>query len=248
MNIKKLEEKNDTIKLLIKNSNNSFMNALRRAIMTLVPTLAIDDVSIYKNDSVMFDEMLAHRLGMLVIKTDLKAYKKGDKVKFTLKEKGPKTVYSRDIKCIDPKIEIAHKNVPIVKLKEGQEIKLEMTATMNSGKEHTKWSPALVSFKEVPELIQKEKIDNAKEIVEKCPMKVLELKAGKIILKEAYNCSLCDYCVDLSEDKLSLEFNGKDFVLTVESFGALEPKEIIIAAANELKEKLKELNENLSKI
>lgn len=248
MNVKKIEEKNGMLTVLIKNTNYAFINALRREIMTEVPVLAVDEVSIYKNESVMFDEILAHRLGMLVLKTDKKSYKKGDKVKLILNEKGPKTIYSKDIKCVDPKIEVVHKNVPIVKLKEGQEIKLEMTATMNAGKEHAKWQPALVYFKEVPELKVKEKVKNAEAIVKNCPEKVLEVKAGKITLKDPYNCSLCNYCVELSDDALELSFNEKNFILTVDSYGSLEAKEIIEEAANIIKDKLKELSAEIGKL
>jgi len=49
----------------------AFANAFRRAMIGEVPTLAIDDVRIYDNTSAFFDEMLAHRLGLIPLKTDL---------------------------------------------------------------------------------------------------------------------------------------------------------------------------------
>ena len=51
-----------------------FANAFRRAMIGEVPTLAIDDVRIYDNTSALFDEMLAHRLGLIPIRTDLSSY------------------------------------------------------------------------------------------------------------------------------------------------------------------------------
>ena len=39
-----------------------------------VPTMAIEDVEFRKNNSILYDEMLAHRLGLVVLKTDLKSY------------------------------------------------------------------------------------------------------------------------------------------------------------------------------
>ena len=52
-------------------ASTAFANAFRRAMIGEVPTLAIEDVRIYDNTSALFDEMLAHRLGLIPIKTDL---------------------------------------------------------------------------------------------------------------------------------------------------------------------------------
>ena len=63
-----IENKNERVILRI-NSNEPLANAIRRSISE-VPTLAIDEVEIYKNDSALFDEVLAHRLGLLPLKTE----------------------------------------------------------------------------------------------------------------------------------------------------------------------------------
>ena len=49
-------------------------NALRRIMMTEVPSMAIEDVVFIENSSPMYDEVLAHRLGLVPLKTDLKTY------------------------------------------------------------------------------------------------------------------------------------------------------------------------------
>jgi len=45
-------------------------NALRRILIAEVPTMAIEKVYIYNNTSIMQDEVLAHRLGLVPIKID----------------------------------------------------------------------------------------------------------------------------------------------------------------------------------
>ena len=45
-------------------------NALRRILIAEVPTMAIETVNIYNNTSILQDEVLAHRLGLLPIKAD----------------------------------------------------------------------------------------------------------------------------------------------------------------------------------
>ena len=49
-------------------ANESLANAIRRSVSE-VPTLAIDEVEIFKNDSALYDEMLALRLGLVPLKT-----------------------------------------------------------------------------------------------------------------------------------------------------------------------------------
>ena len=48
-----------------------YANALRRICLNGVPIFAIDTVDIIENSSVLPDEGLAHRLGLVPIKTDL---------------------------------------------------------------------------------------------------------------------------------------------------------------------------------
>jgi len=47
-----------------------FANAFRRILLAEVPTMAVEEVFIYNNTSVMQDEVLAHRIGLLPINVD----------------------------------------------------------------------------------------------------------------------------------------------------------------------------------
>jgi len=48
----------------------SVANAVRRLLISDVPTMAIEKVHIYQNTSIMQDEVLAHRLGLIPLKAD----------------------------------------------------------------------------------------------------------------------------------------------------------------------------------
>ena len=48
----------------------SISNALRRILIAEVPTMAIENVYVFQNTSVIQDEVLAHRLGLIPIKAD----------------------------------------------------------------------------------------------------------------------------------------------------------------------------------
>jgi len=62
-----------------------------------------------------------------------------------LEKSGPSVVYSGDIKPRDPKIKPVHDRMIIVKLGEGQKIKMEMTARLGFMTEHAKYQGVLAS-------------------------------------------------------------------------------------------------------
>jgi DNA-directed RNA polymerase subunit D len=249
MEVKKVFEEGTVSKYLVKGTNYAFMNVIRRTIMNSTPCLAVDTVQFYENDSPIADEMLANRLGLLPIKTDVKAYKTGNNVKLVLEKAGPGNVVSGDIKSADPKIEIADKNILITKLGKGKKIKLEMNAVMDVGERHAKYQPAIVSYNEVPSINNDKKYSNVKEIIADFPKGTIEEKGGKLVLSDPYNTKIRSQHQDLMEKHgIEIDYSDSDFVLTVETTGQLDVKEIIASAAGALTEKLGEFAKEVGKL
>jgi DNA-directed RNA polymerase subunit D len=249
MEIKKIFEDGTVSKYLVKGTTPAFMNTLRRTIMNNTPCLAVDTIKIYENDSVIVDEMLANRLGLLPLKTDSKTYKKGNTVKLVLEATGPKTVTSKDIKSSDPKIEILDKKIPITKIAKDQKIKIEMTALMGTGYAHVKFQPAIVSYNEVPEINNEKTHANTKELVEELPKGFIEVKAGKLFLSDPYNLKFASqYENVLAKHGVEVNYSEDEFVLTIETMGQLNPKEIIELATDSLAGKFEEIEKELKKI
>jgi len=249
MNITKIKPSGKTKRFYVKGASIPLMNAVRRTVMNSVPVLAIEELAIYENDSVMFDEMVAHRLAMVPLKTDSKSYKKGDKLKILLEKEGPGTVYSGDLESTDPKIEVGDKKIPITKLKKGQKIKLEATAVMETGKEHSKWQPAIISYKQVAEISNSKDCNKCGDCINICPRGILEEKAGKIVLKDKLECTLCGECRDVCKKKaLELSTEEGSFLLSIEPSGALSSKETVKNAVEVLEEKIKDFRKEVKKL
>ena len=58
----------------------AMVNALRRILLSDVPTMAIEKVHMYQNTSIMQDEVLAHRLGLLPLTADPRLFNYPSKV------------------------------------------------------------------------------------------------------------------------------------------------------------------------
>ena len=159
--IKILESSDSRIKVSIKGVDRVYANALRRFAINEVPCMAIDDVVIQQNSSVLYDEILAHRLGLIPLSTDLKGYVlpqdcscKEDlgcskcRVLLVLNAVATnevKTIYSGDLRSEDDSIKPYVDNIPLVKLAPDHEIKLEAYAKLGKGRDHAKWQPVSVS-------------------------------------------------------------------------------------------------------
>ncbi len=159
--VKVIAETPNSISIQLEGVDRSYANAVRRFCIAEVPAMAIDDVVILENSSVLYDEILAHRLGMIPIKTDLGRYNLPEdcdcgnplgchkcRVLFVLDAKGKEkvtTIFSGDLVSEDREVRPVSETIPLIKLAQGQTVKLEAYARLGKGKEHAKWQPCTVA-------------------------------------------------------------------------------------------------------
>ncbi|MBN1645603.1 DNA-directed RNA polymerase subunit D [Candidatus Woesearchaeota archaeon] len=253
MKVETLKKSKTMLSLQVQGVSISYINAIRRYIMAEVPTMAIEIVEFRLNNSPMYDEMLAHRLGLIPLKTDLKSYKIPTKemsyenmsaeysLKLTLKEQGPKIVRASDIKSKDPKVVPVFPNTPIVKLLDGQELEFEATAVLGVGKDHVKWSPGTVWYQNVPKLKINNNSAKFDEFKDKYPSKAL-LK-GKLDADRIIKNDLIDACDGVCDEILSVEYEPDKFIVHIEPWGQLDPKEMLTTALETFNAQLKELQD-----
>jgi DNA-directed RNA polymerase subunit D len=156
--VSNLEKDGNIITFDISGVDVRTINAFRRTVISQVPTMAIEMVTFQYNSSILNDENLSHRIGMIPLTTDLKTYVQMSDCKcegkgcgrcvcqLTLDVTGPKTVYSGDLKSTDENVKPVFDKIPLVKILPEQQVKMECEARLGTGKEHIKWQGGTASY------------------------------------------------------------------------------------------------------
>lgn len=248
----------------------AFANTIRREMISGVPTLAIEDVRIYDNTSVLFDEMLVHRLGLIPLRTDLPSHVPKEECScqgagcptctatYTLSVEGPRTVYSNDLIPQDSASAPVHENIPIVKLTGDQKVVVEARAHLSTGKHHAKWQPTTAcGYKNYPVIVIDEQCDGCGMCVDDCPRGVLGIEKGKVAVVEGKleDCSLCKLCERAclsasigAESSIRVNPDPTRFIFTVEGDGSLPVVAVLSTAVANIRKKATDLETILSDV
>ena len=202
--------------------SESLANAIRRSVSE-VPTLAIDEVEMYKNDSALYDEVLALRLGLVPLKTEKNMTAK-TKIDLKLSKTGPCTVYSGDLKGA---ADIIYDKIPLTILNDGQKLELVATAALGKGIEHAKYMPGLCYYRHLVEVKSSSDID-----------RIVDASRGLIKAEKKGNKWVCDLNeAEVDEitkfDKDAVTYMN-ELLLVVESYGNMDAKDIFSKAVEAL--------------
>lgn len=250
-------------------------NAIRRTIISDVPTLAINEVAILENSSVLFDEVIAHRLGLIPLKVDVETYDvllecyeegKADDCVATLalevEAEKPGTVYSGHLKFtgfvgefarLTPiEVKPVSELVPIVKLAAGQKLVLEAYAKIGIGKEHAKWQPVSVAaYKYYPEIrvVKRECGEEGKNCADACPRGILKWSNGRldVISEKAEECTMCRACEEACPEVINVSWDDSKFIFKVEGLGMIPVAKVIETALKRLIRRVNYFMEELEK-
>ncbi|MCL2295686.1 MAG: DNA-directed RNA polymerase subunit D [Methanomassiliicoccaceae archaeon] len=240
---------------ILKNSSPAMANALRRTMLTDIPKMAIDKVEFhlgpimkddkeYESVTPLFDEIVAHRLGMIPVPTDyeLFTYQKdcvcgGEgcpscTIMYSLNKIGPCTVLSGDmIPLGNPDLAVKDQFIPIAELTGGQAVLIYATAVMGIAKDHAKWQAAFgVGYKYLPKISVDEKRagePDTLKCIKVCAKHVFEVKNGKLKVKDPLNCAMCRECETVSRGAVTVEADDTNFYFKYETDGSLTAKQIL---------------------
>ncbi len=205
-----------------------------------IPVLAVDELEISRNDSPLYDETIAHRVGLVPLKMDKSAA--GNKIKLSVQRDG--TVYSGDMKG---RVEVVYKNIPITTLDKGQELEFTASLKLGKGSEHAKFSPGVMFYRDSAEItMDKEFLEEVRKTV---PEAEIKEKGNKIIILDNKQREIADVCEGIAnKKKKTVEVSpGKELIINIESFGQLDAKNIFEEALDALKKDLAAVEKAIDK-
>ncbi len=274
MSLEIIENDDHLIRFVLSDISTEMANAFRRIILIEIPSMAIDEVIMLRNDSPLYDEILAHRLAMIPIVTDLKHYNFQQEcscggagcalcsVTLTCDVKNDTDetilVTSGDLISNDPKIVPVSPNIPIVKLEHDSSLTFEAFTVLGRAKEHAKFqSVANIGYKFYPKI----EIDERK--CEKCTQKCIaskycskklfevgtEKSNPKLIPDFWKNCDLCEACShECPEGAIKVEWDDNKFIFSIESDGVLPFGTLLKKSWEIFKEKIDDFKEQLKNL
>ncbi len=276
MDIEIIEMAERKAKFILKNSSPAMANALRRTLLTDIPKMAIDKVEFhlgpimgdtgkeYESETPLFDEIIAHRLGMVPVPTDLTLFGPQSEcscrgegcpnctIMYSLNKIGPCTVYSGDLMPLgNPDLKVKDEFIPLVDLTDGQAILVYAHAVMGSARTHVKWQVCngvgyryLTRITIDPDMASNEDVLKCADLAPE----VFAVESGKLVVK-------CEHACDQSKPEIisiaenvkgiRFEYDDENFFFKFETDGSLtarqaldEALKILVAESNDFKNQI----------
>lgn len=233
------EESEKVLVLRLHDQTVEAVNALRRAAMTLVPIVAISTVRLSTNTSVMADEFIAHRLGLLPL---ICPERQDDQEEWELELDctGPCNILSSDLQ--HSTLKPVSNDMLLGYLGEGQSLKLTAVARWGIGSEHARFSPVCpITYRFLADITVTD-VEDLGELRALCPRKVFDTPEP-----QADACNFCGACTKhgVTAAKVAVTERPGQFELRLESTGSLPPRKILEQAYAALHATLQEVQDSV---
>jgi DNA-directed RNA polymerase alpha subunit len=212
MKFQVLNSTDSEIQLVVEGASEALMNLIRRSVSFEVPTFAVEEVYFKENTAALYDEILAHRIGLVPLKVDKGIFgMKDPKVELTLIAEGPKEVTAADLNVSGKGVEVLYPNTPLTKISKNQRVELRAVAIPGTGKDHVKWSAGHAYYFHYPSKAKgNENLETLRKMID-------------------------------AEEIATLKNQPNKFIFVIESWGQLEPKEMLKQALDKVGANLSEL-------
>jgi DNA-directed RNA polymerase alpha subunit len=252
MRVEVLSVQGETLKFELEGVNSGVANAIRRVLIDELPTLAIETMDVYVNESAVLDEVIGHQMGLIPLATDLT-----DSLLYQSECKaGPcaaccvvlevdvtgRTVTSGDIRAIcvhKERVKPFHRDIPLARLLPGQRFFARLFACKGIGKCHAKWSPvSRVGFERrcavtIPEPIRDQ------SLVALCPQGVFKTGPdGLLDIEDSTQCNMCRKCQEKDLYQVKLDVVPDYFRFTIHGTGTIPVTRLVPLALKEIRSRL----------
>ncbi|WP_265111977.1 DNA-directed RNA polymerase subunit D [Halosolutus halophilus] len=236
-----VEREDREARFLVRGVTPAFANGIRRAMVADVPTMAIDTVRFVENSSVMFDEQLALRLGLVPLTTPPEGeFGEDDTVTLSIDVEGPATAYSGDLVSSDDLVRPADENVPIIDLKDDQRLEAEADAVLDRGKGHAKHQGGVaVGYRHLQRVEVVGDLPEFEDEESQIVRGVIE-EDGELVPTDEFDHDLSNR---YPGKEVRIEDVPNAFVFHVETDGSFDIEELVTRAADTIEARAAELED-----
>jgi DNA-directed RNA polymerase subunit D len=80
--------------------------------------------------------------------------------------------------------------------------------------------------------------------VDECPRGVFKIEKNKLVVTDAYRCSMCKLCVEVCDaGAIDVSSSNRAFIFTIETDGSFTAQDIIVRATGSLRDRAAKLGE-----
>ncbi|MCQ2079344.1 MAG: DNA-directed RNA polymerase subunit D [archaeon] len=272
MQIEIVKMEDTKAEFIIKNSSPAMANALRRTMLQDIPKMAIDKVDFhlgpimqddkeYESVTSLFDEIIAHRLGLIPVPTPQGASFQKDcscggvgcpncAIMYSLNKVGPRTVLSGDLMPLgDSTLKVKDEMIPVVDLTESQAVLIYATAVMGTAKQHVKWQAAFgVGYSYMPIVKIDDKLATDIDVQKAAEdyTGLFKVENGRLVVDDVLRA--CVYGKAIEQDDalmgaVTVEWNDKEFLFKFETDGSLTARQVLDSAVEILNRNATEFGE-----
>jgi DNA-directed RNA polymerase subunit D len=249
--------------LSIQDVNLYLLNSVRRIMLSELPKLAIDDVVIYDNTTTLFDEIIAHRLGLVPLPTDPEVLNYRDEcscggkgcpnctVRYTLSKEGEGIVYSGDLLPSESSWKVTDDLIPIVELFNDQRLILEVEAVLGQAKTHAKWQVVTAPGYRMFPTIRFDPNDTkqVEDFVEELPDGLVSIKKDTLELSDINKLPVLESYIDKENaDFITVEHDQHHVQFHFETDGSYPPEKALRKSVEILEAKLNDFSEAIDSL
>jgi DNA-directed RNA polymerase alpha subunit len=233
------------LKMVIEDASTAYMNALRRIMMSDIPTPSIYQIDLQHNTTDFVPEILAHQLSMLTIRMPDTIDTVGFALDITNTGSTIRKLYARDLVPDDQRVTLVNPDTLLGYISEGQRICLFATTKWGTAREHARWTHCHCTFAPVPEVAvsQDRQLDavGREQMSAICPRGVFDIEDGWVRAPRSEQCTFCDECAAINQRlgvAVEVRTKQQSFTFEIESYGTFTVSDIITRATKLLNSRL----------
>ena len=233
------------IQFVVENGKVSYVNALRRIIISDILVPAIHRVDVQCNETDFVPEVLAHQIGMISVRVPENMETAECVLDIHNQSSCMRNIYARDLVPKNSEVSIVHPDTLLGYMAPGQRLRLVAHTQWGTVREHAKWTCCHCTFSYIPrvDVHQTRQLTRSEACASKrmCPNNVFDIEDGTMVAARPDQCTFCGECTSSRAQQgvdVHVDYRPGAFLFEVESYGVFTALQIVQKATRVLDQRL----------